>query len=185
MEEISLNILDIVQNSIKAKANLISITINENTVENKMTVVIEDNGCGMDEEMLKRVENPFFTTRTTRKIGLGIPMFKMAAEMTGGSFEIKSHPGKGTVLTAVFVHDSIDRMPLGDISGTIVSLVQCNADIDFVYKHIYNKNQFIFDTRQFKTTLDGIPINDFSVLGFIREYIDENYSEIKKGVTEQ
>lgn len=184
MEEISLNILDIAQNSVKAKATLIYITIDENLLENKMTVIIKDNGCGMDRETVERVSNPFFTTRTTRKVGLGIPMFKMAAEMTGGSFSIDSVKNVGTTVEAVFVYDSIDRMPLGDIAGTIVSLIQCNPDIDFVYKHIYNSREFELDTRQFKQTLDGIPINDFSVLAFIKEFVIENYDGIKKGVTE-
>ena len=123
MTEISLNILDVAENSTRAGASLVSITVSADTKADRLTVVIEDDGCGMTEEQLARVTDPFFTTRTTRKVGLGVPFFKEAAELTGGSFAIQSEPGKGTSVTAVFVLSSIDRMPLGDISATIHNLV--------------------------------------------------------------
>ena len=119
MTEISLNILDVAQNSISAGAKLIEISVVADIKSDTLTVVIKDNGCGMDEEKLKKVIDPFFTTRTTRKVGLGIPFYKLAAENTGGTFNITSQLGLGTTVTAVFGLSHIDRMPLGDINFTI------------------------------------------------------------------
>ena len=112
MPELSLNILDVTQNSVTAGANLIKINISASTADDRLTISISDNGCGMTEEQVKNVTDPFFTSRTTRKVGLGIPFFKMAAELTGGSFRIESKVGEGTTTTAVFGLSSIDRMPL-------------------------------------------------------------------------
>lgn len=180
MQEISLNILDIVQNSVKAKAALIEIIVDEAVQENRLTVTIKDNGSGMSPEQLAAVTNPFYTTRTTRKVGLGVPFFKMAAEMTGGSFSIDSELGRGTELNAVFVYDSIDRMPIGNMTETMTALVQCNPDIDFVYRHCYNSACFIMDTREFRQILGDIPLSELPVLQFIKEYMNENYDTIRK-----
>lgn len=180
MQEISLNILDVVQNSVKAGADLIEISVNEAVTQNTLTVTISDNGSGMSREQLEAVTNPFFTTRTTRRVGLGVPLFKMAAEMTGGSFGISSELGKGTRLEAVFVYDSIDRMPLGDMVGTMSALIQCNPELDFVYTHRYNQAEFQMDTREFRQVMEDIPLNNPAVLQFIREYIIENYDAIRK-----
>ena len=113
MPEIALNVLDIAQNSVRAEASLIQISVDVDEAADTLTITIEDNGCGMTAEQTARVTDPFFTTRTTRKIGLGVPFFKMAAESTGGSFSIQSEPGVGTKVTAVFGLSHIDRMPLG------------------------------------------------------------------------
>lgn len=180
MQEISLNILDIVQNSVKAKAALIEIIVDEAVQENRLTVTIKDNGSGMSPEQLAAVTNPFYTTRTTRKVGLGVPFFKMAAEMTGGSFSIDSELGRGTELNAVFVYDSIDRMPIGNMTETMTALVQCNPDIDFVYRHCYNSACFTMDTREFRQILGDIPLSELPVLQFIKEYMNENYDTIRK-----
>ena len=115
MRELSLNVLDIAQNSISAGASEVEITVEEISSASKMTIIIKDNGCGMDEETVRNVMDPFYTTRTTRKVGMGVPLFKMAAESTGGSFDIVSELGVGTTVTAVFGLSNIDRMPLGDI----------------------------------------------------------------------
>ena len=123
MPEISLNILDVAENSTMAKASLVEITVDADTASDRLTIVIKDNGCGMTEEQAAQVTDPFFTSRTTRKVGLGVPFFKYAAESTGGSFSIESRPGKGTAVTAVFVLSHIDRMPLGDITSTIHTLI--------------------------------------------------------------
>lgn len=181
MQELSLNVLDIAQNSIKAGAKLIEITVSESVKANQMTIEIKDDGSGMSAQQVESVTNPFFTTRTTRKVGLGVPLFKMAAEMTGGAFEINSVLGKGTSVFATFVYDSIDRMPLGSMADTVVSLVQCNPSIDFVYKHSFETKSFVMDTREFKQILGDVQMNDLSVLTFVKEFIVENYDEIKKG----
>ena len=153
MPEISLNILDVTQNSVTAGASLIQISITADSAADRLTVQIADNGCGMTEEQVRNVTDPFFTSRKTRKVGLGIPFFKMAAEITGGSFRIESQVGAGTTTTAVFGMSSIDRMPLGDIADTIRVLVGPNPDIDFVLTMEQDGRGFVMDTRSFREIL--------------------------------
>ena len=124
MPEISLNILDVAENSTRAGASLVQITVDVQPEADKLTVIITDDGCGMTPEQIRQVTDPFYTSRTTRKVGLGVPFFKFAAESTGGSFSIESEPGKGTMVTAVFTLNHIDRMPLGDMTATIHTLIQ-------------------------------------------------------------
>ena len=178
MQELSLNILDIAQNSVRAGAKLIEITVDEQPEQDLLTITVADDGCGMTEEQVRRVTDPFFTTRTTRKVGLGVPFLKMAAEMTGGALTIDSKVGEGTVLTASFGLGHIDRMPMGDIAATICSLVQCNPDIDFVYTYRRGTGAFSADTRQFRQILEGVPLSDPQVVGFIGEFIRENTAEL-------
>lgn len=181
LPEISLNILDVAQNSIRAGAVLTEISVEIDTASDRLTVVISDNGCGMTEEQVRRVTDPFFTTRTTRKIGLGIPFFKMAAENTGGSFSIESEKGKGTVVTASFGLSHIDRMPLGDMSFTVHSLVTLNVDIDFLYKYSVDGKSFTLDTREFREILGGVPFNTPEISEYIKEYLAENEAEVNNG----
>ena len=176
MKELSLNILDIAENSLKAGASLTEIAIED--TERELTICITDNGCGMSEEMLRSVTDPFCTTRTTRKVGLGIPLFKMAAEMSGGEFEIKSKVGEGTSVKAVFDTSNVDCMPLGDINATISSLIQLNPDIDFRYRRAVNSKEFELDTRQLREILSGVPLNTPEVTVFIADFLKENTSEI-------
>lgn len=178
MQELSLNILDVAQNSVKAGANLIAIGVEESTADDRMTITITDNGCGMTPEQVARVIDPFYTTRTTRKVGLGVPFFKMAAELTGGNFRIESNVGQGTSVTAIFGRSSIDRMPLGDIAATVAALVQGSPDRDFVYTRRIDGREMVADTRQFREALAGIPLDTPEVLAFITEYINENTAEI-------
>jgi anti-sigma regulatory factor (Ser/Thr protein kinase) len=181
MTEISLNILDIAENSTSAGADLVTITVTVDTEEDRLTAEIKDNGCGMTEEQAENVTDPFFTTRTTRKVGLGIPFFKYAAESTGGSFCIESIRGKGTTVTAVFTLSHIDRMPLGDMNSTIETLITCHPDTDFLYTYSYNGRSFQLDTRQFKEILGGIPLDTPEVAAYIREYLSENKTETDGG----
>ncbi len=179
MQELSLNVLDIAQNSISAKASLITISVDKQTAQNYMSITIEDNGVGMDKEKLSQVENPFFTTRTTRAVGLGIPFFKMSAEMTGGEFKISSEVGVGTTVMTKYVLDHIDLMPLGDMTSTMTALISLNPDIDFVYNYKFNENEFALDTREVKVLLEGFKINEVEVINFIKEFIDENSKQIE------
>ncbi len=183
MRELSLNVLDVAQNSITANASLITVEIAENTAESTLAISIADNGRGMSEEQLKSVQDPFFTTRTTRKVGMGIPLFKMAAEMTGGSFKISSKLGKGTETAAVFKTDSIDFTPLGDIKSTVIMLVTMNTDRDFVYRQRVDENEFVFDTREIKRILGGVPLDEPDIVSWMRDYIDENIKELYGGVS--
>lgn len=182
MRELSLNVLDIAQNSITAKANLIEIDLTIYPKNNFFYIIIKDNGCGMDSEMIKRVCDPFTTTRTTRKVGMGIPLFKMSAEMSGGTFEITSQKGVGTTVKAGFQIDNVDRMPLGDFEGTIITLVAMNTQIDFLVKITNDLREGVFDTREFKKILDGVPIDSPEILAYIKEYFSENLTSIIGGI---
>ena len=181
MPEIALNVLDIAQNSVRAEASLIQISVDVDEAADTLTITIEDNGCGMTAQQTARVTDPFFTTRTTRKIGLGVPFFKMAAESTGGSFSIQSEPGVGTKVTAVFGLSHIDRMPLGDMNGTIYTLITFNTQIDFLYTYTFNQRSFTLDTREFKNILEGVPLNNPEVSEYIRQFLNENSHEIDGG----
>ena len=174
LQELSLNVLDIVSNSIRAGANLIEITVEVDRERDSLTIEINDNGCGMTKEQLAMVEDPFYTTRTTRKIGLGVPFFKMAALGTGGSFHISSAPKAGTKVSASLILSHIDRMPLGDINSTIHTLITMNTQIDFVYTYKFDNKQFVLDTRQFREILGDIPLDNPEVSAYIKEYLEEN-----------
>lgn len=180
MRELSLNILDIAQNSISAGAPLITIEVNENTVDHTLLIGIYDNGKGMSEEQVRSVIDPFFTTRTTRKVGMGIPLFKMAAEQTGGRLEIKSELGVGTEVRAYFLTDSVDFTPLGDVASTVQMLITMNTDRDFVYKHTVNEKEFVADTREIKAILGDVPLDTYEVSQWLLEFIKENTEVLYK-----
>ena len=183
MTELSLNVLDVAQNSIRAKASLTEISVEIHTDKNSLVITVEDNGCGMDKETVKRAADPFFTTRTAGKTGFGVPFFKMSAEMTGGSFKIVSEKDKGTKMTAYYVLDSINRMPLGDMPSVIEALTLCNTDIDFIYNYSVDGEGFTFDTVKVKKILEGVPLNTPEVKRFIGEFLRENTEEINKKKT--
>lgn len=185
MQEISLNILDLAQNAISAGATLIEIEIDEQPQADTLSVRIEDNGCGMGEATLKSVADPFYTTRTTRKVGLGLPLFKMAAEQTGGHFLIDSAKGKGTVVHGVFGLSHIDRMPLGDMTATMVTLITCNPGLDFVYIRRLGEKSFDLDTRQMREILGDVPLGSSEVTAFIKEYLVENELELMGGAANE
>ena len=181
LPELSLNVLDIANNSIRAGADLIEIRIEVSRDKDTLLIEIADNGCGMTKEQQSQVEDPFFTTRTSRKIGLGVPFFKLAALSTGGSFNISSEEGAGTKVTASFVLSHIDRMPLGDINSTIHSLIIFNTQIDFVYTYKFDDKQFSLDTREFRKVLGDIPLDNPEVSAYIKEFLDENKLEVDDG----
>ncbi len=177
LQELSLNVLDVAQNSIRAGAKLIEIRISRFVSKNQMTIEIKDNGCGMTKEQVQKVENPFFTTRTTRSVGLGVPLFKMSAEMTGGHFSIESEVGQGTLVTAFYVLDHIDLMPLGDMASTMVTLISMNPELDFSYTYQTDTDGFCLDTREVRKILEGIPLSSPQVMEFVREFIAENTAQ--------
>ena len=178
MRELSLNVLDIAQNSIAAGASLTEILVKENTVEKTLLIGIYDNGKGMTPEQVENVKDPFFTTRTTRKVGMGIPLFKLAAEQTGGSFTITSQVGVGTRVDALFKTDSIDFTPLGDMASTIATIVSMNEDKDFVYTRSIDGKEFTFKSSDIKKILDGVPLSEPSVISWIEGYIKENSEQL-------
>ena len=182
MRELSLNILDIAQNSISADASLIEIEVLEDTVKKELVIGIYDNGRGMTPEQVQNVQDPFFTTRTTRKVGMGIPLFKLAAEQTGGSLEIKSEVGVGTRVRTLFKTDSIDFTPLGDIDSTVITLITMNTDRDFTYRYGIDENEFILSTAELKEILGDVPLSEPSVTMWIKDYLAEQTQNIRGGV---
>jgi len=181
MKDLSLHILDIVQNSLVAGATKITVCIREELQANRYIIEVEDNGCGMSQEVLHRVTDPYYTSRSTRKVGLGIPLLKQSAEAAGGSLSITSQPGKGTMLVATFCHNHLDRAPLGDIAGVVVLLAGANPDVRIIFIHQVDDLQYRFDTNDVKATLEGLPISDAGVMRFLKEMINENLNAIKAG----
>lgn len=173
MKELSLNILDLTQNSITAGASLIEITVQEDTAQDTLVITLVDNGKGMTPQQVAAVSDPFYTTRTTRKVGLGIPLFKMAAEMAGGSCTISSTPGVGTTISADFVLSHIDRVPIGDMEGVVHDLVYMNPQLDFVYTRSKGQNSFVFDTRELREVLGDVAFNEPEVSVWITEYLTQ------------
>lgn len=178
MRELSLNVLDIAQNSVSANASLIEIELTEDTKTNDLLIGIYDNGKGMTAEQVENVRDPFFTTRTTRKVGMGIPLFKFAAEMTGGKLEIESEVGVGTKVKAYFKTDHLDFTPVGDMTSTMISLITMNLHIDFLYKRKIDGREFTLDTRQLKEILGDVPLNEPSIAMWIQQYINENTKQL-------
>lgn len=182
MQDLSLHVLDIVENSIRAKASLIKINIMEAVTDNKLTMSIEDNGKGMEKAFLQQVTDPFITTRTTRRIGLGLSLLKQNCELSGGELKIVSKLGKGTKVIATMVYDHIDRLPLGDMASSFGVLIQANPHVDFIYTHQYEKKQFTLNTLEVKETLQGVPINELEIIQWIKEYITLNLQEIRSNL---
>ncbi len=178
MKELSLHILDIVQNSIKAGASLIEVSIMEISSDNILNIIIKDNGCGMDEETVKNVVNPFFTTRTTRKVGLGIPLLQEAAMRCNGTFEIESQVGVGTKISCSFERNNIDRAPLGDMSGTIMTIINSLENCEFNYVHSFDAKSFEFSTIKIKEALEEDNLGSPEILLWIKEFIDESTNEL-------
>ena len=182
MKELSLNILDITENSVKACATFIEILVDES--EETLSFTVKDNGYGMTDETLKTVLNPFYTTRTTRKVGMGLPLLKLAAEQTCGSLEIYSKhkdefPSEhGTIVKTVFYKNHIDCAPLGDVVETVKTLIQGHPDADFLFIHKKNDMEVTLDTRELRVVLEGVPLNTYEVIKWIEEYLHEQYSAI-------
>ena len=182
MPEISLNILDVAQNSVKAGAKLTKLSCLIDTKADTLTVIIEDDGCGMTKEQVENVTDPFFTTRTTRNVGLGIPFLKLAAEQTGGSFSIESatareHPeNHGTTTTALFNKNSIDFTPLGDVISTVTTLIMGSPGIDWRFTHTYGEKEVCIDTAEIRAVLgDGVPLDSYEVIEWIKSSLEEEY----------
>ena len=179
MKELSLNILDVAENSVKAGASLTQILLTEQN--NVLKLEIVDDGCGMSEDVVRSVTDPFYTTRTTRKVGMGIPLLKLACEQTGGNLTIVSHTqeenpeGHGTHVTATFHTDHIDFTPLGDVSASILTLIQGHPDTDFLFRHQLEDRVVSLDTRELRELLEDVPLNSYDVLEWIGGYLQEQY----------
>jgi anti-sigma regulatory factor (Ser/Thr protein kinase) len=181
LKEISLHILDVAENAISAGAKTIEIGILVNSKTDLLQINIKDDGKGMDAETVKRIQDPFYTTRTTRKIGLGIPLFKAAAEASGGSLTIKSTIGEGTEVTAIFQNSHIDRMPIGDLPGTLLSLLIGSPEITWKMIYAKDEHKFELDTNAVKNELQDIPLSDPLVIKWLREYLQDGIANINNG----
>ena len=173
MRELSLHVLDLAENSVRANASLIEIEVIEDLENDQFILSIQDNGKGMNRELLEKVENPFCTTRTTRKVGLGISLLKRNCELCNGKLTLQSELGKGTKLIATMPYNHIDRLPLGDMVSTLVVLIGANPTIDWRYRHQKANQSFELDTRQIKAMLQDVPINAPEVMEWIKAYILE------------
>jgi len=177
MKTIALHLLDIFQNSLAAKAKAIHLEIEEQN-NPLVTVSIRDNGIGMAQELVDRITDPFVTTRTTRKVGLGIPLYKQSAEQTGGNLRIYSQQGTGTSVIATFFTSHPDMIPWGDIAGVIILTMASNPETEFLYLHRTEKGEYKFNSKEIKEMLDGVPITDSEIRKFLAEMITENLLEI-------
>ena len=182
MRDLSLHVLDLAQNSIKAGARLVSIRM-EVDEKGLLTFTLKDDGCGMTPELLARVTSPFATTRTTRKVGLGIPMMMENAQRAGGGMTIESRVGEGTNMVVTYDTKNIDALPLGDLAGTILSLIITNPEKpDFLFEGKTPKGEGAFDTRQVREVLSGVPLSEPAVVAWMKEALEETINPIFGGV---
>ncbi len=178
MKDLSMHIMDIIQNSVRAEASLIELTIKECPSDDLFSISIADNGKGMSNEVLKKAIDPFFTTRTTRKVGLGLSLLKQNAEQAEGNMNIFSEEGTGTKLEAKFSYKHIDRPALGDIGGTMSILAGANPNINFIYTHITEKGNYVFNTKEVKEILEDMPISNHKIMQYLKEMINENINTL-------
>ena len=177
MKELSLNILDVAKNSVTADATKIGILVEE--TPERITITITDNGCGMTPEFVKRVTDPFTTTRTTRKVGMGLPLMKMEAQMSGGDLSIESKVGEGTTVTSWFDPGNIDMPPLGDLTSSVTTLIQGSPDIDFVFTHRTPAGEYTLDTGEIRQIMGDISLSEPEIIAWLTDYLHENESNIE------
>jgi len=180
LNELALHLLDIAENSVTAQAGTIQLVVEEDTRNDRLKLAVIDDGVGMPQEKVAKLADPFITSRTTRKVGLGIPLLKAAAEACNGWLDVQSTPGKGTSITAEFQRSHIDRMPLGDITGTVLSLVVGWPDVHWVFCYRLDDREFVFDDQPIKAELVDIPLCEPEVLSFLRQTIEEGVAELKQ-----
>ena len=188
MKELSLHVLDIVENSIRGQADNIEIKLSEDIPRDTLSIRISDDGTGMDKEFLQSIKNPFTTTRTHRKAGMGIPFLNDTCIQCGGNLDIKSTPGKGTTVNALMRHSNIDRPPLGDMASTLVNIFASYPDVNFTYIHTYKGRdsetpaEFSVSTRELNDILEGVPISTPDVYIWVKEYIGESIGELYEDI---
>lgn len=186
MNELSLYILDIVQNSIKAKSKSVILNITEDLILDQFIIEVIDDGCGMSSEVLSKVTSPFYTSRTTRKVGLGIPLFKELCEICLGNLTITSTVDVGTTLKGTLKHSSIDRPPLGDIVDTVYLLMINDENVEIKYQHTFKDNDvcnsFIIDTKQIKDILSGVSLKEYEIMVWIKDYITSELQNLRRTI---
>ncbi len=184
MRELSLHILDVVENAIEACARHVELTIIEDLDADLLTIRVIDDGRGIDADTLRRVRDPFFTTRTTRHVGLGIPLFTAAAERCAGALDIDSQPGSGTALVARFQHSHIDRAPLGDLPGTLICVLMRDAELHVRYRHAIiehgSDRSFELDTAEIADALGNLPRSLPIVREWLSDYVAQGEAQLKE-----
>jgi hypothetical protein len=180
LRELSLHILDIAENSVTAGSTRVEVSVIEDTVDDRLSIIIGDNGKGMDEETVKGVLDPFVTSRTTRKVGLGLPLLKAAAEGCNGNLIIKSEPGIGTTIQVTFQYSHIDRMPLGDLAETWLALLLGSPEVNWVFHYQVDDELFFMDDLELKRELDGISFTEPGVIHIIRELIRDGIDSVSQ-----
>ncbi len=178
LRELSLHILDIAENSVQAGAKTVEIEVLEDTKQDRLKILVKDNGRGMTQEKMEKLSDPFVTSRTTRKVGLGIPFLKAAAEACNGHLQIESAIGKGTEVEVEFQRSHIDRMPLGDLAGTFLNLLIGYPDVNWIFNYRKDEKVFYLNDQELKKELSGIPLSDATVLSFLRKTIDDGISVV-------
>ncbi len=178
MQDLSLHILDIVENSLTAGAKRVEIRIEEDSRADRMEIEIADDGCGMDEETAKQALDPFFTTKTVRRVGLGLPLLAETCRISNGELSLQSRPGKGTKVKATFQHSHIDRKPLGQMEDTLITLVVGHPGVDLLYEHRKDGKVFSLDTRKIKSDLGNVPLNTPKVISVLRSLILSGLEEL-------
>ncbi len=179
MRELALHLLDIAENSVAAKAQNITIRVEEDSHKDLLRLVVQDDGVGMPPEVVAQVTDAFYTTRTTRKVGLGLPLLKLAAEACNGSLVVDSQVGKGTCITVQFQRSHIDRMPLGDLASTFLSLLITSPQIHWNFIYAVDGQVFDFDDQPIKECLDGVSLTEPDVLTFLREMLQSGVQELQ------
>lgn len=174
-----MHILDIVQNSISAGATLVTLTVDESPAEDLLTIAVGDNGRGMTPEQVSRLADPFFTSRTTRRVGMGIPLLMDSARQSGGDVRIESEPGKGTEVTAVFGYSNIDRPPLGDVANALMLLVSSNPDLDFLFTYRYDGEEYLFNTADVREIFGEDALENLTIIRNLEKMIKDNMREIR------
>ena len=184
MKDLSLHVLDLAENAVKAGAGSIAIDIVDDLPGDRLSITIQDDGCGMSPAMVERVQDPFVTSRTTRKVGLGIPLFKQGCLDTGGTFRLSSQQGVGTVISGTYVRSHLDRPPMGDMAGSILTLVLANPDMDLRYRHTVGEETFEFDTAEIRAQLEDVPLDTPEVQLWLMDYLSEGINTLYGGAQE-
>lgn len=178
MLELALHVLDILQNSVEAGASRVQLSIREDRQADRLTITAADNGRGMDAQTARRVLNPFYTTRTTRHVGLGLPLLAAAADAAGGGLTLESVPGQGTTVQVTFLWSHPDRQPLGDMAGTLLAFLMSERAPDLAYEHRTAAGTFAFDTAAIRAELGEVPLNQPLVAAWLADFLSEGEAEI-------
>ena len=182
MRELALHLLDLAENSVAAEARTVTMAVHEDPLADRLSLAISDDGRGMDADLVARVTDPFVTSRRERRVGLGVPLLKEAAEACAGGLRVQSALGRGTTVTADFQRSHLDRMPLGDLAGTWLTLLVGHPQVHWRFHYQVGPETFEFDDEPIKETLAGVPLSDPAVLQYLRALLAEGVAQTAAAV---